>query len=126
KHAVEGLMLCLRLELQGSGIHVSLIEPGPVTSRIASNGLPYFTQHIDIEASVHHVAYQKQLERLNSGGRKSVFKPGPEAVYRVLRRALEHPRPRPHYVVTLPAKIGAGLKRLLPPALLYRILARQD
>src|SRR5690606_6697491 len=60
KHAVEGLMLCLRLELQDSGIHVSLIEPGPVTSRIASNGLPYFKRHIDVDASAHRLAYQKQ------------------------------------------------------------------
>ena len=30
KHALEGLMLCLRAELAGSGMHVSLIEPGPV------------------------------------------------------------------------------------------------
>src|SRR5690606_16384542 len=33
KHAVEGLMLCMRAELSGSGIHVSLIEPGPIRSK---------------------------------------------------------------------------------------------
>lgn len=126
KHAIEGLMLCMRLELQGSGIHVSLIEPGPVTSKIASNGLPYFHRHINVEASAHRDAYQVQLRRLEGGGRTSVFKPGPEAVYRVLKHALEHPRPRPHYVVTIPAKLGVGLKRILPASLLYRILSRQD
>ncbi len=126
KHAVEGLMLCLRLELQGSGIHVSLIEPGPVTSKIASNGLPYFKRHIDVHGSVHAVDYQAQLARLEAGGRKSAFKAGPEVVYRVLQHALNHSRPRPHYVVTLPARIGVSLKRVLPAALLYRILSRQD
>ena len=39
KLALEGLMLCMRAELAGSGIHVSLIEPGPVESKIAANGL---------------------------------------------------------------------------------------
>ena len=34
--------------------------------------------------------------------------------------------PRPHYVVTLPAKIGVALKRLLPARLLYRVLASQS
>lgn len=126
KHAIEGLMLCMRLELMGSGIHVSLIEPGPVKSKIASNGLPHFLKHIDVEQSPHRQAYQAQLERLQSGGRKSPFKPGPEAVYRKLKHALDHPRPRPHYVVTLPARIGTGLKRILPASLLYRILAGQD
>lgn len=126
KHAVEGLMLCMRLELQGSGIHVSLIEPGPVTSKIASNGLPFFRRHIDVEGSAHREAYQAQLRRLEGGGRKSALKLGPEAVYKVLKHALNHPRPRPHYVVTLPAKLGVGLKRILPASLLYRILSRQD
>ena len=126
KHAIEGLMLCLRLELQGSGIHISLIEPGPVTSKIASNGLSHFKRNIDIEHSVHSEAYKAQLARLEGGGRKSAFKAGPEAVYRVLKHALDHQRPRPHYVVTLPAKIGVSLKRILPASLLYRILSRQD
>ena len=71
KHAVEGLMLTLRLELQGSGIHVSLIEPGPVESRIASNGLVWFERNIDHEHSVHREAYQGQLARMRGGGSKS-------------------------------------------------------
>lgn len=123
KHALEGLMLCMRAELAGSGIHVSLIEPGPIRSRIAANGLAWFERNIDIEGSVHRVAYQAQLARLRAGGTSSRFKLGPEAVHRVLRHALLHPRPRPHYVVTLPAKIGVALKRLLPASMLYRILA---
>lgn len=125
KHALEGLMLCMRQELGGSGIHVSMIEPGPVKSKIASNGLPWFVRYIDHENSVHHEAYQAQLARLSAGGSTSRLKPGPEAVYAVLRHALLSPRPRPHYLVTIPARIGAALKRLLPASLFYKILARQ-
>jgi hypothetical protein len=40
-----------------------------------------------------------------------------------LRHALLSPRPRPHYLVTWPAKIGATLKRILPATLFYRVLA---
>ena len=125
KHAIEGLMLCLRAELAGSGIEVSLIEPGPIVSRIASNGLPFFERNIDHDTSFHREAYRAQLARLRSGGTKSLFKLEPDAVYTVLRHALEHPRPRPHYVVTLPAKIGTILKRLLPSSLFYRLTASQ-
>lgn len=126
KHAIEGLMLCQRLELAGSGISVSLIEPGPVASRIASNGLIHFERNIDHENSVHREAYQAQLARLRQGGSRSRLKLGPDAVYAVLRHALEHPRPKPHYIVTLPAKVGVFLKRILPSTLLYRILGKQD
>lgn len=125
KHALEGLMLCLRAELAGSGIHVSLIEPGPIESRIAPNGLAWFLRNIDHERSVHREAYQGQLARMRAGGSKSRLKLGPDAVHAALRHALLSKRPRPHYVVTLPAKIGVLLKRVLPAPLLYRILARQ-
>jgi len=125
KHALEGLMLCLRAELAGSGVHVSLIEPGPVQSRIASNGLPFFEKYIDHERSVHREAYKAQLARLRGGGSKSRFKLPPDAVHAALSHALLSPRPRPHYVITTPARIGVWLKRLLPAALLYRVTASQ-
>jgi NAD(P)-dependent dehydrogenase (short-subunit alcohol dehydrogenase family) len=123
KHALEGLMLCLRAELDGSGVHVSLIEPGPVKSKIATNALAWFMKNIDYENSFHREAYKLQLQRLRSGGTVSRLKPGPEAVHAVLRHALLSARPRPHYLVTWPARIGAMLKRILPAALFYRVLA---
>jgi NAD(P)-dependent dehydrogenase (short-subunit alcohol dehydrogenase family) len=125
KHALEGLMLCMRQELEGSGIHLSLIEPGPVTSKIASNGLGWFLKNIDVENSVHRADYQAQLARLRAGGSVSRLKPGPEVVHAALRHALLSQRPRPHYVVTMPAKVGVVLKRLLPASMLYRVLARR-
>jgi NAD(P)-dependent dehydrogenase (short-subunit alcohol dehydrogenase family) len=125
KYALEGLTLCLRQELLGSGIHVSLIEPGPIESRIAANGLPWFEKHIDWRNSVHSDAYQPQLQRLREGGSKSRLKLAPDAVYKVLRHALESRSPRPHYAVTIPAKLGVALKRLLPAAMFYRVLAGQ-
>ncbi|AZO73600.1 MAG: SDR family oxidoreductase [Mesorhizobium sp.] len=125
KHAVEGLMLCMRQELEGSGIHAALIEPGPVTSKIASNGLAWFLKNIDIENSVHRADYQAQLARLQAGGSVSRLKPGPEVVHAALRHALLSQRPRPHYVVTVPARIGVVLKRILPASALYRVLARR-
>ena len=126
KHALEGLSLCLRAELQGSGVHVSLIEPGPVKSRIATNALTWFLANIDHENSPHRQAYQAQLSRLEAGGSASRLKVGPEAVCKVLRHALLSPRPRPHYVVTVPARTGVVLKRILPSRLFYRVLASQS
>ncbi|MET3595895.1 MULTISPECIES: SDR family oxidoreductase [Mesorhizobium] len=125
KHAIEGLMLCMRQELEGSGIQLSLIEPGPVTSKIASNGLAWFLKNIDIENSVHRADYKAQLARLQAGGSVSRLKPGPEVVHVALRHALLSQRPRPHYVVTVPARIGVVLKRILPASALYRVLARR-
>ncbi|MFN3636111.1 MAG: SDR family NAD(P)-dependent oxidoreductase, partial [Rhizobium rhizophilum] len=39
KFALEGLSLTMRMELEGSGVQVSLIEPGPIESRFTANAL---------------------------------------------------------------------------------------
>jgi NAD(P)-dependent dehydrogenase (short-subunit alcohol dehydrogenase family) len=124
KYAVEGLMLSLRQELVDSGVHVSLIEPGPVVSDIHRNGMNWFLKHVDYAGSVHKTGYRKQLEQLRAGAGHSSMQANPDVVYRALRHALLSRRPRPHYVVTVPAKAGVLLRRLLPASLLYRVLAR--
>jgi NAD(P)-dependent dehydrogenase (short-subunit alcohol dehydrogenase family) len=124
KYALEGLMLSLRQELIGTGIHVSLIEPGPVTSDLHENGLPLFLNSIDHENSTHREAYRRQMERVRPGSGHARAKAGPEVVYAALKHALLSRRPRPHYVVTMPARIGALFKRILPASLFYRLLAK--
>lgn len=124
KFALEGLSITLRMELEGTGIHVSLIEPGPIESRFTANALAKVKENIDIENSPHAADYQKQLSRLNGSGMVSKHKLGPEAVYEVLKHALTARRPRPHYPVTVPAKQGVWLKRLLPADTFYRLLRR--
>ena len=124
KFALEGLSLTLRMELAGSGIHVSLIEPGPIASRFTANALTHIEKNIDLQNSVHAEEYRRQLQRLRGEVKPSRGKLGPEAVHAVLRHALTARRPRPHYIVTSPARKGALLKKLLPAALFYRIIGR--
>jgi NAD(P)-dependent dehydrogenase (short-subunit alcohol dehydrogenase family) len=126
KYALEGLSATLRMELEGSGIHVSLIEPGPIASRFTANALAKLHEHVDLENSAHADEYRRQLKRLNGSGPANRHKLGPEAVYDVLKHALTAPRPKPHYLVTTPAKQGAFLKRLLPATLFYKLMRRVD
>ena len=125
KFALEGLMLCMKLELAKTGITVSMIEPGAVISKIATNALPHFENNINIEASPHREAYQAQLARLRQGGVVSRWKPGPEAVMKVLHHALNAKRPKTHYVVTITAKLGLLMQWALPRRLNYRLLAHR-
>ncbi|MBB4065108.1 SDR family oxidoreductase [Gellertiella hungarica] len=126
KFALEGLSLTLRMELDGSGIFVSLIEPGPIASRFTANALARIKDNIDLESSVHAAAYRRELARLDGTGPVNRYKLGPEAVYKVLIEALTSARPRPHYLVTTPAKRGYFLKKLMPADLFYRLLRRFD
>lgn len=126
KYALEGLTVTMRMELQGSGIEVSLIEPGPIVSKFTANSLIKVHENIDLEGSVHAQQYKRQLKRLDGRGHVSRHKLGPEAVYDVLTHALTAPRPKPHYLVTRPAKQGALLKRILPADLFYKLMRRFD
>ncbi|PDT06085.1 short-chain dehydrogenase [Rhizobium chutanense] len=126
KFALEGLSITLRMELQGSGIHVSLIEPGPIATRFTANALAKIREHIDVDNSPHAADYVRQLARLDGSGPVNRHKLGPEAVYSVLKHALNSKNPRPHYPVTTPAKQGMVLKRLLPADLFYRLMRWTD
>ena len=124
KFALEGLSDTLRMELRGSGIHVSLVEPGPIATRFRANALTAFRRWITIEGSVHEAQYRLQLERLQKEGPAAPFTLPPEAVTEKLIHALESPRPRLRYPVTVPAIAFAWLKRLLPGRWMDLVLLR--
>ncbi|MGM0517027.1 MAG: SDR family NAD(P)-dependent oxidoreductase [Pseudomonadota bacterium] len=124
KFALEGLSDTMRLELAGSGIDVSLIEPGPITSRFRANSLRAFEAHVDWQNSVHRDAYQRQLERLGKPGPAAPFTLPPEAVVKRLVHAIESGRPKARYPVTVPTYLFATLKRLLTVRAMDRVLTR--
>lgn len=123
KFALEGLTDALRLELAGTGIHVALIEPGPIRSRFVDSALAAAEANVDLEGSPHRGRYRSMRELLARGGRQT-FKREPEAVVSKLVHALESPRPRARYPVTVPAYAAIFLSRLLPTRLLDPIARR--
>ncbi len=124
KFAIEGLTDTLRLELAGSGVYVSLIEPGPITSRFRENSHTAFFRWIDPSRSPHRARYERMQKRRRPDGEPAPFTRGPGAVQKRLVRALESRRPKARYPVTLPTYLFAALRRLLPARTLDRILAR--
>jgi len=124
KYALEGLTDTLRLELRGSGVHVVLIEPGPIESRFRQNAYLAYKHHIDPASSVHRSRYLKMEERLLKEGPVAPFTLPPEAVLKKVIRALESPRPRARYYVTFPTWLFAVLKRVLTQNMLDKILVR--
>ncbi|MBL1405747.1 MAG: SDR family oxidoreductase [Rhizobiales bacterium] len=126
KFALEGLAITMRLETKGSGVHVSLIEPGPILSDFSKNALKKFEQNIDIKNSVHRKTYEAQLARLNDGGGVNRFRLGPEAVYDKLKHALNHKKPKAQYFVTVPTHFMGAAKRILPNFLLERLLIKSQ
>lgn len=117
KYALEALSDAMRMELEGSGIHVSIIEPGPIRTRFLETALANFRATIEVDGSAHADAYRARLAAMEAGG-SSRFKLEPEAVTAKLIHALESRRPHQRYFVTQATYLAAAGRRLLPgPAL---------
>jgi NAD(P)-dependent dehydrogenase (short-subunit alcohol dehydrogenase family) len=126
KYALEGLTDTLRIEMRGTPIHVSLIEPGPVTSNIRVNSRAHFERWINWENSAWHEDYRYGLmPRLYDDSlKKDPFELSPEAVARKLIHAAESRRPKPRYYVTVPTYIMGTLRRVLSTRMLDWVITR--
>lgn len=122
KFALEGLTDTLRLELSKTKIHISLIEPGPIQSRFRANASKAFIENIDRDNSPHRDVYKIMEKKLAKEGPAVPFTLPPEAVFKRVCHALESPRPKIRYYVTLPTYLFAILRRTLPYRLLDRVL----
>jgi NAD(P)-dependent dehydrogenase (short-subunit alcohol dehydrogenase family) len=126
KFAVEGYTDVLRMELRGTGLHVVLIEPGPIRTRIRENARVHYERWVEKERTPWAAFYRETLE-----ARLYALDPAPDfmelppsAVSAKLIRALESPRPAARYYVTTPTYMVAWMKRLLPTRWLDAVLSR--
>ena len=125
KFALEGLTDTLRLEMRDTPIHVILIEPGPITTKIRENSIPHFEKWIDWEASPRADQYRTGLrKRLYTNSGPDAFELPCDAVTKKLIHALEAANPRPRYFVTTPTYVMNLLKRVLPTRMLDWVSAK--
>ena len=124
KFALEGLTDTLRQELKGTNIHVSLVEPGPILTRFRENAYRAFKANIDVESSAHRRAYVAIERRLADNSKEPPFTLTSEAVLRKVVHALESPRPKPRYYVTVPTYAFGVLKRFLSSRMMDRVLEK--
>lgn len=125
KFALEGLTHTLRAEMQGSGIHVITLQPGPITTKIRHNSIPLFEKWVNRTEAFRAADYERNLDVLYGKRPPSRFELPPSGATKVLLRALEAPRPRACYRVTLPTHLIALLTRILPPRALDYLATRE-
>jgi NAD(P)-dependent dehydrogenase (short-subunit alcohol dehydrogenase family) len=124
KFALEAISDALRLELSAFGVHVILIEPGPIRTAF---------RDVALATAIHDPAspYADLLRRFEHG-RKGwyLFEHSPESVARTIARAARSRHPRARYTVTIPAKVTAVARRLVPDwvtdAVLLRTMRSRD
>ena len=126
KFAVEALADAQRVELRGSGVGVILIEPGPIITEFRRTAARHAKESLDWVSSRNSEFYAKELQRRESAPKKENWiNKTPEDVAVKIAHALESPRPRRRYPITLPARLGECVRRFVPAAWSDGILARK-
>ncbi len=124
KYALEGLVDTLRLELRGTNIQLSLIEPGPIRTEFRKNAFLSYQKNIKADLSHHKVAYQAMEARLQKEGAAVPFTLESAAVAEKVIHAMEAKQAKIRYFVTVPTYVFAFLKRILPMRYLDFLLAK--
>lgn len=126
KYALEALSDAMRIELRGSGVAVSIVEPGPIVTSFRKNAAAQASASLNAEESRFGAMYEKEVERRKKQlKRPDLFTRPPEEVAVKIRHALESRRPKVRYCVTIPAYVGVFASRFLPASLRDRMLARK-
>lgn len=114
KAAIDALALALCNELRGTGVRVSLVEPGDI--RTAFNDATDFG---DTSGS----AYGEHIEHCRRAIEEFMPRaPGPEIVAEVIHRALTARRPRVRYAVGPASRLVPLGRRLFPDAWMLRFI----
>jgi NAD(P)-dependent dehydrogenase (short-subunit alcohol dehydrogenase family) len=122
KFALEAISDELRMELHRSGIAVSVIEPGSITTPFIGKGNAQIDRVIEQLPADAPDYYRRSMIKL----RAVVSRPGkdPRTVAEAVHEALTSSRPRPRYVVGGDAKFLLFLGALLPSRLMDALLRR--
>ena len=124
KYAVEAITDALRNEVHGFGIGVSLVEPG-----LTRTGFEETALTSDAAAAQEHSPYAGLLaasaSNTSGGYSNPMVATGPEAVAKVIVKAIESRHPRPRYVVT-PAARALIATRTLGGDRVWDFMVRQQ
>ena len=115
KHAVEALSDALRFEVAPFGIRVVIVEPGLIKTAFGETARGSVAEPNGSYASFN-AAVAKRVADAYERWPDKAFAVGPEAVARVIERALTSSRPRSRYRVTTGARLTLTLRKLVPDA----------
>ena len=125
KFAVEAISDAMRFEVQGFGVDVVVIEPGLIktefgTAAVGSMG--------DFEGDGPYAKFNHAVGALTAGayeGPMARLGAGPDAVAKVIEKAITRGRPRTRYVVTPSARLALTQRKLVTDRLWDRMMTTQ-
>jgi NAD(P)-dependent dehydrogenase (short-subunit alcohol dehydrogenase family) len=125
KFALEALTDALRMELQPWGIHVSIVEPGAIASRIWDKSRQRAAQMQASAGPEMKTRYGAAVARVREAMEQAERRAIPARVVAVaVAHALLSPRPKTRYLVGLDARIRAVMAAWLPDRVQDWLLAK--
>jgi NAD(P)-dependent dehydrogenase (short-subunit alcohol dehydrogenase family) len=126
KHAVEALSDALRYEVRPFGIDVVVIEPGPIKTRFGDTAIDSIRATASSESpyAAFNTILQKKIREAYEGP-MAMLAAGPEAVAKVIDKAINTSRPKTRYPVTAAAHVLLALRRWLPDRVFDGFLSTQ-
>lgn len=126
KFALDGFTHTLRQELKRTPLHISIIAPGPITSKLRENAKQHFNRERIKPNSAYKEVYKRIEERYseNTSARDLRISLPADAVVKNLIHALESQKPKTHYYTGGSAKLFSLLRRLLPERVLDWIVIK--
>ena len=121
KFAVEGLSDCLRVEVEGFGIDVIIIEPGAIRTEwagIARDGL------LQMSGNGAYAEQAKDHARLLAAAGTSSLASPPTVVANTIVRAVSARRPKTRYATGGGARTILFLRKILPDRMFDRLIWR--
>jgi NAD(P)-dependent dehydrogenase (short-subunit alcohol dehydrogenase family) len=115
KYAVEAISDALRFEVKGFGVDVIVVEPGLIRTEFGSTAAGGVSEADDGDYAQFNAHVAAATEGIyESGGPIARLGGPPEAVAKVIEKALSTKRPRARYTVTPSAKVLIANRALLP------------
>jgi NAD(P)-dependent dehydrogenase (short-subunit alcohol dehydrogenase family) len=112
KYAVEAISDALRFEVKGFGVHVSIIEPGLIRTSFGDTAHDSVPEQDGPYGKFNAAVAKTTAEAYN--GPMAKLGAGPEAVAKVIEKAITARKPRTRYPVTASARLALANHALLP------------
>jgi NADP-dependent 3-hydroxy acid dehydrogenase YdfG len=125
KFAVEAISDAMRFEVQGFGVDVVVIEPGLIKTEFGTAAVGSMS---DFEGDGPYAKFNHAVGALTAGayeGPMARLGAGPDAVAKVIEKAITRGRPRTRYVVTPSARLALTQRKLVTDRLWDRMMTTQ-
>ena len=125
KFALEGISDSLRRELRPLGVHVAVVEPGAIATRIWEKGTAAADETLAAAPPQAEEVYGPTIEAVRAQARQAAERAiPPEEVARAVEHALTAAKPRIRYPVGRDAKQRIRLAGLIPDRAFDALMAR--